>query len=61
METLWCSEFDQMRSLLAASGGQVELEQAYPVGAVPVKVIEIQNGLSRRRGDTSAPKERTRG
>ena len=40
MESIWCSEFEQLRSLLAKSGGGIEIEHALPVGATPLKLIE---------------------
>jgi len=44
METAWCSEFQQLRTLVSASGGDLEIEQALPVGAVPLKLVEDPTG-----------------
>ena len=40
MEATWCSEFQQLRTLLSKSGGGIEIEHALPVGAMPLKVVE---------------------
>jgi hypothetical protein len=40
METVWCSEFERLRTLVASSGGGIEIEHALAVGATPLKVIE---------------------
>jgi hypothetical protein len=43
METIWCSEFERLQSLVASSGGSIEIEHALPVGATPLKQIEDTN------------------
>jgi hypothetical protein len=40
MEAVWCSEFQRLRTLVSASGGGLEIEQALPVGAMPLKLVE---------------------
>jgi hypothetical protein len=40
VEAIWCSEFEQLRTLLSKSGGGIEIEHALPVGATPLKLIE---------------------
>jgi hypothetical protein len=40
MEAVWCSEFERLRTLVSASGGGLEIEQALPVGATPLKLVE---------------------
>jgi hypothetical protein len=40
METIWCDEFARLQALLADEGGKIEIENALPVGAVPLKVLE---------------------
>jgi hypothetical protein len=40
MEGVWCSEFQRLRTLVSASGGGLEIEQALPVGAAPLKLVE---------------------
>ena len=44
METVWCSEFERLRTLIASSGGGIEIEHALPVGATPLKQIEDTKG-----------------
>jgi hypothetical protein len=47
METIWCDEFARLQALLAGQGGKIEIEDALPVGAVPMKVIEQARGEDR--------------
>jgi hypothetical protein len=44
METVWCSEFERLRTLVASAGGGIEIEHALPVGATPLKLIEDTRG-----------------
>jgi hypothetical protein len=44
MEAVWCSEFERLRMLVSASGGGIEIEQALPVGATPLKLVEDPKG-----------------
>ncbi|WP_338693212.1 hypothetical protein V5279_43390 [Bradyrhizobium sp. 26S5] len=39
METIWCSEFERLQSLVAKAGGSVSIESARPVGQFPLKVV----------------------
>jgi hypothetical protein len=39
METIWCSEFERLQSLVAKTGGNVSIESARPVGQYPLKVV----------------------
>jgi len=39
METIWCSEFERLQSLVAKAGGNVSIESARPVGQHPLKVV----------------------
>lgn len=44
IETMWCSEFESLRTLIASSGGGIEIERALPVGATPLKqIVDTQN------------------
>jgi hypothetical protein len=52
MEAIWCSEFEQLRTLLSKSGGGIEIEHALPVGATPLKLIEDP----KRRDETDEAK-----
>jgi hypothetical protein len=47
MEVVWCSEFERLRTLVAAAGGGIEIEHALPDGATPLKLIEDQRGRER--------------
>ncbi|MFC7665249.1 hypothetical protein ACFQWF_24910 [Methylorubrum suomiense] len=40
-ETIWCGQFDQLRSVLADRGGHVEIERALPAGEQAVKTISL--------------------
>jgi hypothetical protein len=40
IEAVWCSELEQLRNMFSISGGGIEIEQALPVGATPLKLIE---------------------
>ncbi|WOH80473.1 hypothetical protein RX327_32600 [Bradyrhizobium sp. BEA-2-5] len=39
METIWCGEFDRLRTLVAKAGGNVAMEFARPVGQFPLKIV----------------------
>lgn len=39
METIWCSEFERLQSLVAKSGGNLSIETAHPVGQYPLKIV----------------------
>ncbi len=39
-ETIWCSEFDHLKSLLAKSGTTLEIEKALPIGTKPLKIVD---------------------
>ncbi|NGO50598.1 hypothetical protein [Allomesorhizobium camelthorni] len=39
METAWCGEFSQLREMFATNGGEILIEKALAVGAVPLKVV----------------------
>jgi hypothetical protein len=56
MEAVWCSELGQLRTLLASEGGQLAIDQATPVGATPLKLIEDSQ---RREGTTELRAPRT--
>ncbi|TFZ55602.1 hypothetical protein E4V01_22045 [Methylorubrum sp. Q1] len=40
-ETIWCGQFDELRSVLADHGGHVEIERALPAGEQAVKTISL--------------------
>ena len=59
-ETIWCSEFSRLKSLLEKSGTTLHIEKALPVGAKPLKQVS-ENGAIRgreRRMKASAPKKK---
>jgi hypothetical protein len=39
METIWCSEFDQLHELLGAHGGEVVIERALEPGVLPLHAV----------------------
>jgi hypothetical protein len=47
MESVWCSEFERLQTLVATSGGVIKIEHALPVGATPLKQIEETEGEDR--------------
>ncbi|MGY2844230.1 hypothetical protein ACVIWU_005897 [Bradyrhizobium sp. USDA 4509] len=58
METIWCSEFERLQSLVAKAGGSVSIESARPVGQFPLKVVSDFAG---RRSDEEVAPTRARG
>jgi hypothetical protein len=40
IETIWCGEFERLRSLIAKDGGSLAIERAQPAGQFPLKVVE---------------------
>jgi hypothetical protein len=49
-EVTWCSEFDQLRASLAATGDGLVIERALEAGAQPVKSVPFE-GLSDERAE----------
>jgi len=43
METIWCGEFERLRSMVAKSGGSLSIESARPVGQFPLKIVPDLN------------------
>ena len=39
-ETIWCSEFSRLKSLLEKSGTALHMEKALPVGSKPLKKVQ---------------------
>jgi hypothetical protein len=56
METIWCSEFTEMKARLAEAGTDVVIERALGVGVQPVKTISFAADQSREQENTKAPK-----
>lgn len=55
MEAIWCTEFDSLRKLVSASGGGIDIEHAYPVGATPLKLVQDPTGRE-EAAEVTAPK-----
>lgn len=47
-ETIWCSEFSRLQSLLEKSGTSLHIEKALPVGAKPLKQVQEPSTVSER-------------
>ena len=47
-ETIWCSEFGRLQSLLEKSGSELIIEKAIPAGVKPLKQVEATSLNSRR-------------
>ena len=47
-ETIWCSEFSRLQSLLKESGTSLHIEKALPVGAKPLKQVQELSVTSKR-------------
>lgn len=43
METIWCSEFERLQTLVAKRGGNLSIETARPIGQYPLKIIPGQS------------------
>lgn len=56
METIWCSEFTEMKARLAKAGTDVVIERALGVGVQPVKTVSFAVDHSREQENTKAPK-----
>lgn len=47
-ETIWCSEFSRLKSLLEKSGTAIHIEKALPVGSKPLKQVQESSTISDR-------------
>lgn len=47
-ETIWCSEFSHLKSLLENSGTALHIEKALPVGSKPLKQVQESSTIPRR-------------
>ncbi len=54
-ETIWCSEFSRLKSLLEKSGTALYIEKALPVGAKALKQVENSSVISDARSRTHGP------
>lgn len=58
-ETIWCSEFSRLKSLLEKSGTAIHIEKALPVGSKPLKQVKKSStvpGRERRAKDSALKK-----
>lgn len=58
-ETIWCSEFSRLKSLLEKSGTALHIEKALPVGSKPLKQVQefsIITGRERRSKESTSKK-----
>jgi hypothetical protein len=57
---MWCDDLSALQAELAASGGEIVIEKARPIGATPLKVIadsDFSHSAPDQRRDS--PKQRT--
>ena len=59
-ETIWCSEFFRLKSLLEKSGTSLHIEKALPVGSKPLKQVQESSTIPgrERRSEDSALKKK---
>jgi hypothetical protein len=59
-ETIWCSEFSHLKSVLAQSGSILHIEKALPVGSKPLKqVANATTTVQERRTKTTILRTKT--
>jgi hypothetical protein len=49
-ETIWCGQFNELRAVIAAQGGEIVLERALEPGAQPVKTVAFEHAIAADRG-----------
>lgn len=54
IETVWCSDFDKLHKHVLKEQGELKIERATPVGAIPV-LFEVENVVSDQRRTNAAP------
>lgn len=57
-ETTWCSEFSELRKLVAQAGGELQIERALEVGAQAVKTVPFDDVIAATEVDDQRPRER---
>ena len=57
-ETTWCSEFSELRKLIAKAGGELQIERALEVGAQAVKTVPFADVIAATEVDHQRPLER---
>jgi hypothetical protein len=55
IETIWCSDFERLKERFHAGEGSLNVEQARPVGEVPVLFVSDSAAESDRRPDVGTP------
>ena len=55
IETNWCSDFDHLKDLIGGEKATLKVEQARPIGAVPVLFVDDEPSNDDRRPDVRAP------
>jgi hypothetical protein len=55
IETIWCSDFERLKVRFHAEEGSLNVEQARPVGEVPVLFVSDSAAESDRRPDVGTP------
>jgi hypothetical protein len=59
METIWCSEFNQLQQMLAESGGEVLIERSVEAGLCPVKTVAFPETDREVRRESQPTQRRT--
>lgn len=57
-ETTWCSEFSELRKLVAKAGGELQIERALDVGAQAVKTVPFDDVIAATEVGDQRPLER---
>lgn len=59
-ESRWCEDFGTLTRMLAETGTQLKLQHALPVGAQPIKTVEMHDVERDARSERRPPLERRR-
>jgi hypothetical protein len=54
---IWCSDFERLKERFHAEEGSLKVEQARPVGEVPVLFVSDSTVEGERRPDLSTPQQ----
>jgi hypothetical protein len=57
IETIWCSEFERLQSLIAKDGGSLAIEHVRPIGQFPLKLVEDKSGAIGGNEDVVKPRQ----
>lgn len=58
-EQLWCNDFTRLQNQLASEGGEVLIEKALGVGALPLKQVQLQEAAQAGRASLAHAPQRT--